>query len=276
MTNPGNPATVADMANTGAAVTGFDKIFNPVDEGITDLMKDNLRKINQLEEKNALRNKIIEDLNRDMELTRTPKGFALPKKPQVPNSVQEEFDSLYHDLESRFLTEVIKKMIQVRKQDLILFSNDLDQLKQDYRKKYVEIGLAACKSLGASENELAFVTPKLDLPSTNPLAESSRKTQLTMVFDTLKKEKKAADKEKAIATRTDDMQQQHDTVSTLVKKVASLEKRIKNPDQKAKRKLNPPKHGQASNSKPPKPKNTPKPKNPKLNPPKTRGNSKWW
>lgn len=104
MTTPGTLLADANLEPGKLAILGFDKVFNSVEEGTMKLMKNNLAKIQVLEERMIARTKVFDNLKFDLEQGIMLKGSIIPRAPQVSNSVQENFDSICKTPQLQFLS----------------------------------------------------------------------------------------------------------------------------------------------------------------------------
>ena len=217
---PGNSQLDAFVQDTAA-----DVFYKEIAHGTRKVLEPDLRKILDLDDKLHIRDGVIADLKSRLERQEPPKGFTVPKIPQVPAGVKDDFTSTFDDLSRVFIKDVTSALIKVRESDRTLVFEELVLSRTAYAEKFAAIGEDACAKMGITVSNPALLQSRLRETAATILSEERQKAKLKKVFDKLGKEKTEADAAAQAATAPSDMQQDDD-VSLLRKQVIALEKKV--------------------------------------------------
>ena len=205
--------------------TAADVFYREIESGTRKLLEPDLRKIIDLDEKIYVRDSVLADLKARLEKNEAPKGFMVPRIPQVPASVKAEFTATFDDLVTSFITDVTSALIKSRESDRTKSLEDLVIARTAYKEKFVTFGEEACTKMGITVSDPALLRSRLQESAATTMYEERQKAKLKKVFDKLGKEKAEAETVAQEAIEPTPMQQD-DEVSLLKKQVAVLEKKV--------------------------------------------------
>eukprot|EP00178_Gracilaria_changii_P004738 TRINITY_DN17737_c0_g1_i1.p2 TRINITY_DN17737_c0_g1~~TRINITY_DN17737_c0_g1_i1.p2 ORF type:complete len:305 (+),score=60.24 TRINITY_DN17737_c0_g1_i1:1533-2447(+) len=202
-------------------------LFNLVKPHLNQVCALSRKKIQEVDEKIARRQIILDELMNHQDQGTIPKSIVVPRMPQVPGSQVDEFSSKFKALSEQYAKDTLDLLLKARAKDLKALAEERKSLYAEAIEK-VEDALQNAYNI-VHQMEKSQMRPLRDMYEDfliKSLEKSRLQTELKSAFGTfVDNEKKNADLLKRSAAEADE-EETSDGVDRLRKEMKALKKDI--------------------------------------------------